>query len=220
MNRSALTLHVRDLTGIISADVVSDTLIHTWLNEAYNEVARERDWDWLEETHTGAVPAAVNGIHTVNLSNGTRRVLSAYIISPNGDTDEMTQYPELDGIMPDDSGVRYDVNFAGVFKFTPEQDVNKTLKIRYSRTNVSLASGTDEPVFDSQFHVALAYRAAVKALAFVSDDTTRAEYYMAEFSNLIEGMYGLYELDKDNRPFQLRENGVDTTRNFPWIRPA
>lgn len=220
MNRNALTTHVRDLTGIYSSDVVSDTLIQTWLNESYNEIARERDWDWLETTHSGSVPAAVDGIHTINLANGTRRVLSAYIIDTNGDVEEMVQVPELDHIETSDSQVKYDVNFSGVFKFAPEQETSKTVKIRYSRTNVELATGTDSPVFDSQFHVALAYRAAVKVLAFVSDDTDRSEFYMAEYANLIGGMYDLYELDHDARTFQLGQDGIESRKYFPWFRPA
>jgi len=220
MNRTALTTHVRDLTGIYSSDVVSDTLIHTWINEAYNEIARERDWDWLELTHSGTVPAAVDGIHTINLTNGTRRVLSAYIIDINGNVEEMVQAPELDHVEISDSQIRYDVNFSGVFKFAPEQDTNKTVKIRYTRTNVELSTGTDSPVFDSQFHVALAYRAAVKVLAFVSDDTNRTEYYLAEYASLLDGMYGLYELDHDSRTFQLGQDGIESRKYFPWFRPA
>lgn len=219
MNRSALTQHVRDLTGIYSTDVVSDSLIYTWLNEAYGEIARERDWDWLETSYSGNVPAAVDGIHTINLTNGTRRVISAYLIGTNGEVTEMVQVPTLDDIEPDESRPKYDVNFSGVFKFAPEQDVNKTVRIRYSRTSVDLTTGTDEPVFDSQFHVALAYRAAVKVLAFVSDDTDRSEFYLAEYQNLLLGMYGLYELDHDYRTFQMGQDGIESRKFFPWFRP-
>lgn len=220
MNRNALTTHVRDLTGIYSTDVVSDTLIQMWLNEAYNELARERDWDWLETTYSGAIPAAVNDVHTINLPNGTRRVLSAYLISDNGYVTEMVQAPELDSVERNDTQVKYDVNFSGVFTFAPEQEIPSTVKIRYSRTNVDLATGTDSPVFDGQFHVALAYRAAVKVLAFVSDDTGRSDFYMAEYSGLANGMYELYELDHDARTFQLGQDGTETRKYFPWFRPA
>lgn len=221
MNRNALTTHVRDLTGIYSTDVVSDTLIHVWLNEAYNEMARERDWDWLELTFDGALPAAVSGTHTINLPYGTRRVLSAYLVGSNGYVEEMVQLPELDSVETYDIGVKYDVNFSGVMRIRPEQaDLPKTAKIRYSRTSVELASGTDEPVFDGQFHVALAYRAAVKVLAFVSDDTPRSEFYLAEYQNLLLGMYELYELNHDYRTFQLGQDGLETRKYFPWFRPA
>lgn len=213
MNRSELTIHVRDLTGIYSTDVVSDTLIHIWLNESYNEVARERDWDWLELTFDGVLPAAVSGTHTITLPHGTRRVLSAYLVGDNGYVEEMVQMPELDSIEPQDDDVYYDVNFSGVVTIRPEQtDLPQTAKIRYSRTSVNLTSGTDEPVFDIQFHVALAYRAAVKVLAFVSDDTSRPEFYLAEYQNLLLGMYDLYELNHDSRTFQLGQDGLETRR--------
>jgi len=219
MNLSALRQHVRDLTGVYSSDVVSDTLINTWVNEAYNEVARERDWDWLEQTHSGLVPAPVAGIHTINLTNGTRRVLSAYLINDNGQVEEMSQVPELDHIENDDPKVSYDVNFSGVFRFTPEQRTDLTVKIRYTRTNVNLATNTDVPSFDEQFHVMLAYRAAVKVLQFLSDDTQRAETFLNEYGVLLAGMYDLYELDHDSRTFQLGENGLNTRKYFPWFRP-
>jgi hypothetical protein len=221
MNRTALTTHVRDLTGIYSTDVISDTLIYTWLNEAYNEIARERDWDWLELTYNDALPAASGGVHTINLPSGTRRVLSAYLVGSSGYVEELVQVPELDNVERFDLGVKYDVDFAGVVRIAPEQtDLPKTAKIRYSRTSVELATGTDSPVFDGQFHVALAYRAAVKVLAFVADDTPRSDFYMAEYQNLLLGMYELYELDHDNRTFQLGQDGLETRKYFPWFRPA
>jgi hypothetical protein len=220
MNRSALTQHVRDLTGVYSTDVVSDALIQTWVNEAYNEIARERDWDWLENTYTAVIPAAVAGVHTINLANGTRRILSAYLVNPNGAVTEMVQSPELDNVEPADAGVKYDVDFAGVFRFAPEQDPTYSVKIRYTRTNVELATGTDVPSFDSQFHVMLAYRAAVKVLSFLADDTNRAEFFFAEYNTLASGMYSLYELDHDYRTFQIGQDGVETRKYFPWFRPA
>ena len=220
MNLAALRQHVRDLTGVFSTDVVSDTLITTWLNESYNEVARDRDWDWLESTYTVAMPAAVNGIHTINLPNGTRRVLSAYIVGSNGDVEEMIGTSELDHVEPEDAQLKYDVNFSGVFRFAPEQESPKTIKVRYTIVNVNLATNTDVPAFAEQFHAILAYRAAVKVLQFLSDDTNRSDYYLSEYASLLSGMYSLYELDHDYRTFQIGVDGVDTRKYFPWFRPS
>jgi hypothetical protein len=131
----------------------------------------------------------------------------------------MVQVPELDHIERDDPKVAYDVNFSGVFSFTPEQRTDLTVKIRYTRTNVSLATNTDVPSFDEQFHVMLSYRAAVKVLQFLSDDTPRSETFLNEYAILLSGMYDLYELDHDSRTFQLGENGLNTRKYFPWFRP-
>lgn len=220
MNLSALRQHVRDLTGVYSTDVVSDTLVNLWINEAYNEVARDRDWDWLEQSYTAAVPAPVSGVHTINLANGTRRIITAYLVNTNGSVEEMVNTPTLDSVEDDSPKVYYDVNFSGVFRFTPEQPLDYTVRIRYSAANVSLSSDSDVPAFDEQFHAIVAYRAAVKVLQFVSDDTPRSEYYLNEYASLLAGMYSLYELDHDYRTFQLGEDGVNTRKYFPWFKPA
>lgn len=220
MNLAALRLHVRDLTGVFSTDVVSDTLLTTWINESYNEVARERDWDWLESTYVVAMPAAVSGVHTINLPNGTRRVVSAYLVGDNGAVEEIIGTSELDHVEPNDTKVKYDVNFSGVFRFAPEQVAPKTVKVRYSVANVNLSTNTDVPVFAEQFHAMLAYRAAVKVLQFLSDDTNRSEYFISEYGSMLDGMFNLYELDHDSRTFQMGEDGVETRKYFPWFRPA
>jgi hypothetical protein len=220
MNRTALNAHVRSLTGTYSTDVVTDDLINTWLNESYAEVARDRDWDWLESTYSVSVPAAVDGIHTVTLPSGSKRVLSAYLVDDSGQTEEMVNYPELDSVRPTDAGVFYDVNFSGQFRFTPEQSTDKAVKIRYTQVNPEMSSGTDSPVFADQFHVMLAYRAAVNVLMFISDDTNRSEFYLAQYQSLLLGMYDLYELDHDYRTFQLGQKGSETRKYYPWFRPV
>lgn len=225
MDLSELTTYTRDLTGVYSADVVSDSLIQRWINEAYNEVARVQDWDWLEATFSGALPAAVDGVHTIELDNGTRRVLSAYLIDSSDAVTEVIGTSELDHVEASDDNPRYDVTFAGVLKISPEQEGQQTVKVRYTQANVELVmEGEDEeptsPVFDAQFHPILAYRAAAKVLAFMSDDTNRSQYYMGEYASLLDGMYQMYELDHDYRTFQLGQDGVNERRYYPWFRPA
>lgn len=222
MNRGEIRDLVRDLTGIESSDVVSDTLINLWINESYNEIARERDWDWLEITATGSLPAAVNDVHTITLANGTRRVISAYLVSSAGYVRELIEVPELDHVMQyDDSRYpKYDVTFAGVVSIAPEQPVGETYKIRYTRTSVDLTADNQSPVFDGQFHAALAYRAAVKVLSFVSDDTNRTDSYVREYGILMDGMVSIYENSHDDRPIQIGETGTEDRRYFPWFRPS
>jgi len=222
MNREDIRNFIRDLTGIVSTDVVSDSLINRWISEAYNEIARERDWDWLEATQSNSLPDAVDNVHTVSLSNGTRRVLSAYLTSAVGFVRELSQVSELDHIMlyDDDRYPKYDVNFSGVVTIAPQQPEGETYSIRYTQSNVDLTLDADVPAFDAQFHSAIAYRAAVKVLQFVSDDTDRAEYYFGEYASLLNGMVNLYELNHDDRTFQLGETGQEDRKYFPWFRPA
>lgn len=145
MNSQDLIQYVRDLTGVYASDVVSDSLITRWLNESYSEVARDRDWDWLETTYRAALPAWTDadpvlhfGYHEFTLPNGTRRVLSAYLVGENGFVDELVQTSDIDHVEESDSVAKYDVNPSGSVRIVPKQDPNKSVKFRYTRTSVSL----------------------------------------------------------------------------------
>lgn len=59
-------------------------------------------------------------------------------------------------------------------------------------TVTPLALPTDVPVFDDEFHATLAYRSAVKVLAFVADDTPRAQSYIEEYNSLVKDMETTY----------------------------
>ena len=219
MTLAELRSYVRDLTGVFSADVVTNAMIDRLINEAYNELANLRDWDWLEDSYQGTVPAFTNGKHTITLSGGTRRIISAYLIVSEA-VIEMEEAPTLDTIERQQDKVKYDVNFAGQFTFAPEQDPTAEVKIRYSRANVALASDGSSPAFDGQFHNILAYRTAIKVLGFISDDSKRADFYAGEYSSLLEGMISLYELSHDYRSIQMGGDGQRTRKYFPWFRPA
>lgn len=305
MTLTELTTRVRNLTGIFSTDVVSDALIYDWLNEAYQEVARAKDWDWLEQEYSAGlspwstsftafsqtgntvsltvakghglvagqavtishsntsapyvsmvgkfnvagvvvgvgatdditftspvsdtVSSALSGTitaedHRIALANGTRRVQEVFLVEPNGHVREVLQVPQIADVEPNDNRPVYDVSFSGVVKIAPEQkNLPLTVKVRYLVANVNMNTAsptTSSPVFDSQFHVALAYRAAVKVLAFVSDDTNRSDFYMQEYAALLDGMVTLYELDHGTTTFQIGQRGVDEPVYRPWFRPA
>jgi hypothetical protein len=218
---TAMTRLVRDLTGIYSVQALPDSLIQTYLNNAYNELARRHDWDWLEATYEVALPAPVGGVHSLTLPNGTRRVLEAYIVFDSGEVREMVNTPNLARIEVNDSGIYYDVNFAGQVTIKPEQGtVVAEVKFRYLQATVDLSSPTDVPAFDEMFRMILPYRTAVTVLSQVSPDDKRLKAYETEFVALYDGMYAMYELVHDNRPFQLGEDGVQTRRYYPWFRPA
>ena len=59
MNLTELKTRVRDLTGVYAVDVLSDSLLTAWLNEAYQELDRAQDWD--AATVPWSFTALVNG---------------------------------------------------------------------------------------------------------------------------------------------------------------
>lgn len=65
-------------------------------------------------------------------------------------------------------------------------------RVTWPWTATELTTGTDVPAFDAQFHGVLAYRAAIKLLNFVSDDTKRAEMYAAEYTALLNDLEKFY----------------------------
>jgi hypothetical protein len=220
-NVSAMTRMVRDLTGIYSNQSLPDSLILVYLNNAYNELSRRHDWDWLEATHEVPLPAPAGGAHQLSLPNGTRRIMEAYIVFKNGDVQEMVNVPNLARIEVNDSNIYYDVDYGGNVVIRPVQSDNEaTLKFRYLRANVDLVTGTDVPSFDTSFRLILPYRAAVTVLSQFSPNDPRIESYEAEFMSLYQGMYTMYELVHDNRSFQLNEDGTRTRRYYPWFRPS
>lgn len=50
MNLSALRSYVRDLAGVYATDLVPNSLLDVWINEALFELYRMRDWPWAVST--------------------------------------------------------------------------------------------------------------------------------------------------------------------------
>lgn len=248
MNITDLRTYVRDLTGIYATAVVSDALIDRWLEEAYDEVARYRDWDWLEIGYVfnvGDDSTWINldpnlGYHRFpfNLVEGSdipverypsKQVLSVYLTSANGNfVKEVRRAPNFDHLREGDEVV-YDIvkDHSGLeteqstyLRVSPKQPDNYYVRVRVSYDRFPLVYENTPPAFHVQFHPILAYRAAVKVLQFANDDSNRSEYYMAEYSNLLDGMVSYYENDHDVRSFQLGEEGLNTRVFFPWFRPS
>ena len=240
MNSQDLKTYVRQLTGLYAGDIVNDNMIYRWLDEAYHEVVREREWDWLETTYRSALPAWTDanedlyfGYHQFQLPDGTRRILSAYIVSPAGATTEMVQIPEIDHVIENDPVTQYDVTSDGWVRVVPKHDPGYSVKIRYTSTGGSLIPYQEydeeieefvtvypEPEFDAQFHAIVAYRAAIKVLQFMADDTQRSQYFMTEYDTLLYGLIKFYELDTDYNTFSLGQDGVESRRYVPWFRPS
>ena len=236
MNSQDLTTYIRQLTGVYAATAISDAMIHQWLDEAYQELTREREWDWLEATYRDFLPSWTDvddelyyGYHLINLPSGTRKVLSAYIVSPSGATSEMVQVPEIDHVIENDPVTQYDVHHTGAVRVVPKHDDGYIVKIRYTSTGGSIKPYYDEeelewvyptPAFDSQFHPILAYKTAIKVLQYLSDDTDRSQYFMTEYDSLLFGMIKHYELNTDYSTFSLGQDGVESRRYVPWFRPS
>lgn len=212
-----LTAFVRDLTAIYDDAIISDSLIKVYINNAYKQLAKTREWDWLETTVSSAMPAFSGGVHTINLSNGTRRILEAYVVDDSGYVESMVNVPSLIDVEPVEDLIKYDVTAAGVFTFKPEQDNSYLVKIRYLQSFASLGNN-DSPLFASEFYTILAYRAAIMVLGQIQPDDPRVIVFDSEYQQLFTSMIEHYELDHDYRTLQFNSAGINTRKYFPWFK--
>lgn len=218
-NFAQMVRTVRDITGAFDITVVPDTLVKLYINQAYNELIQAREWDWMEATHSAAIPAFASGAHTVTLSNGTRRVLEAVLVSPNGDVETMQQVPTVIDILKTDKPC-YDVSATGVVSIVPEQPADRTVKIRYIQSTASLSTNTDVPAFDAKYAMILVYRAAVNVMSHLDPKDPRVDLFFREYSSILESMVSVYEEDHDYTSIQFGGGLAPDRRYFPWFRPS
>lgn len=218
-NLTQLTRLVRDITSLYDNDMMSDAMIKLYINNAYNELARLREWDWLENTIDVAMPAWTSNKHTINLSGGTRKVLEAYVVDESGYVEPMVNVPSLLDIESIEDLIKYDVTADGVFSFKPQQDADYTVRVRYLQSWAALGDN-DAPLFAAQFRMILVYRAAIFVLGQVAPDDPRITVFDSEYASLLDGMVKHYELDHDTRSLQFNSEGINTRKYFPWFKPV
>jgi hypothetical protein len=218
-NLTQLARLVRDITAMYDNDLISDAMIKIYLNNAYSELARLRDWDWLENTIDVPMPSWTGDVHTINLSSGTRKVMEAYVVDESGYVEPMVGVPSLLDIESIEDLVKYDVTADGVFRFKPQQDANYTVRVRYLQSWATLGD-SDAPLFAAQFRMILVYRASMMVLGQIQPDDPRITVFDAEYGVLLDGMVRHYELDHDTRTLQMGSEGINTRKYFPWFKPV
>lgn len=94
LNLSELRTYVRDLTGIYSTDILSDTILTRWINEAYREITRSQNWPWAS-----SVVDLVNGLDAPVFA-GEYHAILAYRVADKAlgfeadDTERAKRYKE------------------------------------------------------------------------------------------------------------------------------
>lgn len=200
---------VRFLTGVEDADILSDTRIMSLLNQSYQEVCNLESWPFMERIDQKIL---VQGAHALTTSAGVLKVQELVVTdldrtrkvkaSPVTSTlifgvDDQHFRPGLD--------IRYDVQNSSV-DIWPAFTSDVIVDVRFQGRPDTLGPD-DSPVFRSDFHEMLAYRAAYKVLVAQADETGRLEAYPQEFVALLEGMRDAYLLTAEDTPFQLSGRG-------------
>lgn len=216
---SDLKRHVRMLTGVWD-NTISDTAIGNWLNDAYTELAQDKEWPWLEQTATTDFNVTA-GATTQALPNGTRRVMGVYFLGGNYDgvPDQWLAAPHLLDIEEYAPRTVYDIADDGVLRWAPELSESGILRVQYVRNVTAMSSDSDQPLFAARFRPILAYRAAMRWES-MNGDKNRVQTFQSEFESMLEQMVNEYLLDHDTNPLQLGSEGLETRRYLPWFRTA
>jgi hypothetical protein len=222
MNLVSLRDYVRDLTGVYSADLISDSLLTRWVNEAYSEVERTRIWPWADDkvelvTNTD-VPVFASEFHAVLAYRVASKVLDtqaddtprsqAYMNEASMLLKQMEEFyfPYVaSGNVSNLAGLRATVrdligdwskNISdGMLNLWINQsydEVERTQKWPWAADKTPLVTNTDQPAFEVQFRSIIAYRAATKALALVGDEGGRTEAYGSEYTSMLTSMVEHY----------------------------
>lgn len=219
-NRGQLRDYVRDITGVQS-DRVSDAMLNQWLQEAYQTVARQRSWDWLENT------VEFTGVGTVGpyaLGVLYPRVLSVQLIDDNGEVEEVFERADTVNVHSNRRVAYYDVNdAAGTITLAPAERFDGSdsydLRVRFSEQNVTLASDGSVPAFAAQFTPMLAYATAVRVLRIVGGTgPERSDAFEQMANELFNDMVHFYELSHDDTAFQLGIEGRELQQYPYWFR--
>jgi hypothetical protein len=207
--------YVRDLTGVYD-DTYSKTLISSWVNEAYVELASARDWQWLELT---SLTETTEGQTQLQLPSGARRVLEVSVLSADRDAEEMIPTTQVLTLTDSEPYYHYDVTTFGLVTWQPPLREAGELHVRYLRDDVSFQSNGDSPLFAIRYRPILAYRVAAK-IATLMGDKAKSEVFTREYNSLFDQMVSEYTLSHDVRPIQLGSNGLETRKYLPWFRTA
>lgn len=222
MNLVTLRTYVRDLTGVYSTDLISDTLLTRWINEAYSEIERTRVWPWAAtkvdlSTNTDE-PVFATQFHPILAYRVSAKVLAtqaddtprgqAYMDEASMLLKQMEEFyfpSAASGNVSNLAGLRATVrdligdwskNISdGMLNLWINQaydEVERAQKWPWADAKTPLVTNTDQPAFDLQFRSVLVYRAATKALSLVGDQGNRTEAYGAEYTNMLASMVEHY----------------------------
>lgn len=219
-NRGQLRDYVRDITNVQS-DTISDALINQWLQEAYQTVARQRTWDWLESTVTFTDISTV-GPHSLGTANP--RVISVQLLDERGTVEEVFERADTVNANSNRRAAYYDVDdTAGSITLSPAERFDGTeeydLRVRFSAQTVTFANDSAAPAFHVQFNPMLAYATAARLMRIVDvDKPERANVFEQMANEMFDDMVSFYELSHDDTAFQIGVEGRELQQYPYWFR--
>jgi hypothetical protein len=199
MTLAELRSYVRDLTGVYSTDILPDTLVNRWLQEAYTEVSLTEPWPWMVSRVTGTLAA---GGSTITLSGCGGRVREVVFVTPNGQRVQIPSAKFVIRTVDGDESEQYSVS-STTLTVDPVYDVDVVYDITFYKAVPALATSGTASSIGTDFEHILAYRAAIKVLNANADDTERGKAYIEEYLSLVDSMRRSYLIDDDLGSIQL-----------------
>lgn len=188
MNLAALRRRTRRLSGMHSPDLLPDADLDDLVNEVYLDALSVEDWPFLRDEQT--VPL-VAGTSTYTLTPPLRTVASA-LVGGERLWPTVTTEMEREPAGRDGEPVAYARTKPDELVVYPTPDAPGTISLVGQKAPTPLEADTDEPGFDSDFHVLLAYEAAARLLIEEGDDSGRVEGYQRESGAKMESMRTRY----------------------------
>lgn len=201
MTLAELVTYVRDLTGIYSTDLMPDTLVKRWLQEAYTELNRTDDWPWVVSIETGTIST---GATFISLPYGSGRIKEVAIKYSNGELVQIVSSRGLIQTVQGDDGYTYDYDLSTHrLNFNKAIDDNVTWYVNYYMNVPALLTSGQASSIPAEFEHILAYKTAVKVLASQGDDSQRGPFYLNEYNMILETLRAELIVDEDLGPFQI-----------------
>jgi hypothetical protein len=177
-------------------EILSDDQILQLLNESYREIMTLTDWPFLYVEHT----ATVNGGFFE--TSPVFRVINSAVIGDHRlretTLNEMESYDE-----PDAEPFAYARVDSNRFRVWPAPADGTQVSLRGIQSPSDLYDPSDEPVFDKDYHVIIAYAASSRALAEEADDSGRTQAYMQEAGAVLDRMRMRYIVTHDKGIFKM-----------------
>lgn len=199
MNLQELRTRVRRLSGVRLTELLPDGDLDALVNEAYRELLGLRQWPFLRRELDIAVEA---GTEQLSLPDEVRHIEGVAL--DNGRRLRQVTVHDLDRLEPSE-GVpeMYARRAERELVLWPVPEHPLSVRVWAQDAPDALVGDYATPVFEPEFHPALAYMVAARVLAEEGDDSGRAQMYAEEAGAFIDRMSDRYLAAQDAGVFVM-----------------